>query len=64
MKRLFAIRDNKTDKMYGKDFYEKKGDARSVREALNENKANRYSIMLGPDHYLYKENSEINPNRG
>ena len=56
MNKLYAIRNNKTDKQYGKDFFEKKNEAKVVRDELNENSKNKFSIMLGPDHSLYKEN--------
>ena len=36
MRKLFAIRNNKTDKQHGKDFFEKKNEAKVVRDKLNE----------------------------
>ena len=58
MKKFFTIRDNKTKKMYGKTFFENKVDAKLLRDELNGNKSNRYSVMIGPDHFLYKEEND------
>ena len=54
MKKLFAVRDNSTNKLMP-DFFDKKMEAKKVRDELNveAHSDTRYTVTLGPDHHRF-----------
>lgn len=52
MKKLFAVRDNSTNKLVPDEFFDKKKQAKELRDTLNKEHSSdvRFTVTLGPDH--------------
>ena len=52
MKKLFTVRDNSTGRLVPDTFFDKKQDAKKVRNELNSDTGTpaRFNVTLGPDH--------------
>jgi len=52
MKKLFTVRDNSTGRLVPDEFFDKKKDAKTLRDKLNKDSVppSRYNVTLGPDH--------------
>lgn len=52
MKKLFAIRDTRTNKILPQLHFSSKGDAKAARDALNISAAEQQFVVTpGPDHW-------------
>ncbi len=56
MKLLFCVKNNQ-GKVYGNAFFEKKTDAKGIRNELNKEggKLSPYTVGLGPDHKNFSQ---------
>ena len=55
MKKLFTVRDSSTGRVLPDKFFDKKRDAKTLRDEMNTDSVppNRYNVTLGPDHYRF-----------
>ena len=56
MKKLFAVRNGSTKRLVPDKFFDKKKDAKIMRDELNESETKgsvQYTVTLGPDHRRY-----------
>lgn len=55
MKKLFTIRDSSTGRLVPDKSFDKKKDAKTLRNKLNieANATTRFHVTLGPDHHRF-----------
>lgn len=56
MKKLFTVRDSSTGRTVRDKFFDKKKDAKTLRDELNKEfgpTSTRYTVTLGPDHHRF-----------
>lgn len=54
MKKLFAIRDTKTNKLVEGMYFDAKPKAKNARDTMNqEDGGNRFVVTYGPDHWKF-----------
>lgn len=56
MKKLFTVKDNSTGRILPDTFFDKKKDAKTLRDELNKNRgptSTQFTVTLGPDHHRF-----------